>query len=498
LPELVPIAPLSPERFAGVLAREQADAFAVVVREGRERIAGRVVWNVNSTANGGGVAEMLRSLIAYVRGAGVDARWVVIDGEPEFFRVTKRIHNRLHGVAGDGGPLDVAELECYDAVTAANAASLVRLVAPGDIVLLHDPQTAGLAAPLRAAGAHVLWRCHVGLDIPNDLTRSAWQFLMPYVTPAEAYVFSRRAFAWDDLDPAKLAIIPPSIDAFSPKNQDMTGAETTSILHAAGLLAHNGSGAPTFVRQDGSPGRIDRRALIVEHEPLRAGEPVITQVSRWDRLKDPTGVMRAFAEHVGPATAAHLVLAGPDVRAVADDPEGQEVLEECIALRAQLPAAMSELIHLVALPMEDAEENAAMVNALQRHSTVVVQKSLAEGFGLTVAEAMWKGRPVVASRIGGIQDQIADGESGLLVDPHDLRAFGAALVALIHEPRLARRIGEAARSRLRDTFLGPRHLGQYLELFSAVLDGASGAGLHGGQAGPTPIARQQTRLTVGP
>jgi trehalose synthase len=496
LPELVPTAPLSPEQFAGVLTPEQADAFAVVVQEGRERLAGRVVWNVNSTANGGGVAEMLRSLIAYARGAGVDARWVVIDGEPEFFRVTKRIHNRLHGVAGDGGPLDVEELECYDAVTAANAASLARLVAPGDIALLHDPQTAGLATPLRAAGAHVIWRCHVGLDTPNDLARSAWQFLMPYVTPAERYVFSRRAFAWDDLDPARLAVIPPSIDAFSPKNQEMTRADARSILRAAGLLAHNGNGAPTFVRQDGSAGRIDRRALVVEHEPLRAGDPIITQVSRWDRLKDPTGVMQAFAGHVAPATRAHLVLAGPDVCAVADDPEGQEVLEACIAMRAALPAAVSERIHLVALPMADAEENAAMVNALQRHSTVVVQKSLAEGFGLTVAEAMWKGRPVVASRIGGIQDQITDGESGLLVDPHDLRAFGTALVRLVEDRQLAGRIGGAARSRVRDAFLGPRHLGQYLELFATVLDGTSAAGLHAGQAGRTPISSQRTGLTV--
>jgi trehalose synthase len=321
---------------------------------------------------------------------------------------------------------------------------------------------------------------------------------MPNVTQAEAYVFSRRAFAWEDLDPARLSIIAPSIDAFSPKNHEMTRAQTTAILHAAGLLAHNGSGAPTFVRQDGTPGRIDRRALVVEHEPLRAGDPLITQVSRWDRLKDPTGVMKAFADHVAPAAAAHLVLAGPDVRAVADDPEGQEVLEECIALRAELPADVSELIHLAALPMNDAEENAAMVNALQRHSTVVVQKSLAEGFGLTVAEAMWKGRPVVASRIGGIQDQIADGESGLLVDPGDLTDFGGALVGLLDEPRLAERIGQAARARIRDAFLGPRHLGQYLELFSRVVDGAGAADLHAGQAVKTPIPGPRPRPTVDP
>jgi trehalose synthase len=307
------------------------------------------------------------------------------------------------------------------------------------------------------------------LDVPNRRARSAWEFLLPYVTHADAYVFSRNAFAWKDLDPSRLAIIPPSIDAFSPKNQELTRAATTAILHAAGLLAHNGRGAPVFTRLDGSPGRIDRRALIIEHEPLHADVPLITQVSRWDRLKDPVGVMRAYADCVAPRTDAHLVLAGPDVRAVADDPEGQEVLDACIAARADIPARIRNRIHLVALPMEDAEENAAIVNAMQRHSTVVVQKSLAEGFGLTVAEAMWKSRPVVASRIGGIQDQIVDGQSGILVDPTDLEAFGAALVDLLGAPRRAARIGTAARLRVRDGFLGPRHLGQYVELLRRVL-----------------------------
>jgi trehalose synthase len=470
LPELVPIAPLPPERFDGVLTAAQAADFAQVVADGRDRFAGRVIWNINSTAAGGGVAEMLRSLIAYARGAGVDSRWLVVDGDPAFFRVTKRLHNRLHGARGDGGPLGARERRCYEAVTEANAAALAPLVDAGDIVLLHDPQTAGLIEPLRAAGALVIWRCHVGLDVPNRLARSAWKFLLPHVVDADAYVFSRMAFAWNDLDPARLAIIPPSIDAFSPKNQELARRATKAILYAAGLLAHNGRGAPVFSRHDGSPGRIDRRALLVEREPLGPETPTITQVSRWDRLKDPLGVMQAYAEYVAPGTEAHLVIAGPDVRAVADDPEGQEVFDACIAARAELPARVRDRIHLAALPMNDAEENAAIVNALQRHSTVVVQKSLAEGFGLTVAEAMWKGRPVVASRIGGIQDQIVDGESGLLVAPTDLEAFGAALVQLLERPRMAARMGAAAHERVRDKFLGPRHLGQYVELFTRVRD----------------------------
>jgi trehalose synthase len=179
--------------------------------------------------------------------------------------------------------------------------------------------------------------------------------------------------------------------------------------------------------------------------------------------------MEAFGEFVAPRSDAHLVLAGPDVRAVADDPEGREVLDACIAWREARPEALRARIHLAALPMEDAEENAAIVNALQRRSTVVVQKSLAEGFGLTVSEAMWKARPVVASRIGGIQDQIADGQSGLLVEPHNLSGFGDAVVGLLNDPRRAAAMGAAARARVRDEFLGPRHLAQYLELFTRVL-----------------------------
>jgi trehalose synthase len=471
----VPIAPLAPERFRSVLTPDQADQFDRTVAVGREAFAGRVIWNVNSTATGGGVAEMLQSLIAYARGAGVDARWLVIEGTPEFFRVTKRLHNRLHGWPGDGGRLGARERAIYESVTEANARSMSGLVSPGDVVLLHDPQTAGLVLPMQRAGAHVIWRCHVGLDRPNRLTRSAWRFLVPYVVPADAYVFSREAFAWEDLDPGKTAIIPPSIDAFSAKNQPMQRKAVAAILHAAGVSRHNGSGRAVFTRQDGSPGRVDRRAKVWRDAPLMADTPAVTQVSRWDALKDPVGVMDAFAAFVAPRAQAHLVVAGPDVSAVADDPEGLEVLETCIARRAAMAPAIRARIHLIALPMDDTEENAAIVNALQRRATVVIQKSIAEGFGLTVAEAMWKGKPVVASRIGGIQDQIVDGESGMLVEPTDLEAFGDALVRLLDDPAAAGRMGAAAQVRVRGAFLGPRHLSQYLELFTRVLEASPGA-----------------------
>lgn len=465
---LVDVAPLAIERFERVLTAEQEQDLLRTVARGRELLTGRVVWSVNSTAHGGGVAEMLQSLIAYGRGGGVDARWVVIGGEPDFFRVTKRIHNRLHGYAGDGGPLGEHERSIYEACTAANAEQLAPLVGEGDIVLLHDPQTAGLVDAMKAAGAHVVWRAHVGLDLPNDQARDAWRFLLPYVTRADAYVFSRRGFAWEGLDERRLTIIPPSIDPFSPKNQALESDAVRAILRVMGL--RNGDGArPEFMCHDGSTRLVERAAELVEEEPLPEGASIVTQVSRWDRLKDPFGVMEGFVAHVLPGTDAHLVLAGPETAAVLDDPEGAEVLRLCIDRWRGLSPEVRRRVHLALLPMADSDENAAMVNALQRSAAVVVQKSIAEGFGLTVSEAMWKARPVVASRVGGIQDQIVDCESGRLVDPTDLESFGAAVSELLLNDELADHMGKAAMERVRMDFLGARHLGQYVDLFERVI-----------------------------
>jgi trehalose synthase len=486
----VPIAPLAPERFSAVLTDEQAQAFQRVLDDAGRVLAGRVVWNVNSTATGGGVAEMLRSLLAYARGAGVDARWVVIEGNPDFFRVTKRIHNRLHGASGDGGELGDVERSIYEAVAEANAAELTRLVAPGDVVLLHDPQTAGLSAPLHDTGAHVIWRCHVGIDEPDEMSRSAWSFLRPYVAPADAYVFSRRAFEWEGLDPDRMALIPPSIDAFSPKNQQLEPDAVKAILHVAGLGPHNGRSGAWFTRHDGTPARVDRSAQRWENDVIPGDAPLVVQVSRWDRLKDPRGVIDGFVRAAAVQTPAHLLLAGPDVSAVADDPEGLEVLGECIDYWRALPDALRDRVHLAALPMDDADENAAIVNAVQRRATVAVQKSLAEGFGLTVAEAMWKARPVVASRIGGIQDQIVDGTSGILVDPRDLDQYAMALTDLLKDPVRAENMGQAAQIRVRDNFLGSRHLGQYLDLLTKLMDANpvdTNSGSHGREATVTGV-----------
>ncbi|MFP5298203.1 MAG: glycosyltransferase [Actinomycetota bacterium] len=466
----VEIGPLRPERFEEALEAPAYQVFLETIRSAGPLFEGRKVVNVNSTARGGGVAEMLASLLAYARGAGVDARWLVITGRPDFFHVTKRIHNNLHGAPGDGGPLGDEEHRIYEETLGFNVPELTELISPRDIVLLHDPQTAGLVTPLKGIGATVMWRCHVGLDTPNAVARGAWEFLRRYVEPADRYIFSRQAFAWENLVDDKIVVIPPSIDAFSPKNQEMSAEVMRSILVTTGLMQGTAVTTPGFIKVDGTHGRVTRATEMYGAGPFGPETPLVVQVSRWDRLKDPLGVIRGFVDHIAPAGDAHLVLAGPAVAAVSDDPEGAEVLEECRDAWSQLPEEVAGRIHLACLPMDDGQENAAIVNALQRRADVIVQKSLAEGFGLTVAEGMWKGRPVVASRIGGIQDQIEDGVSGVLIDdPSDLAAYGKAVAGLLNDPEKAEQIGRAAQARVRDEFLGPRHLMQYMELIAPFI-----------------------------
>lgn len=467
------------EVFEEHVEPERWRAFQQTVEEGRARLAGRTWWNVNSTSRGGGVAEMLQSILAYARGAGVDTRWLVIQGTPEFFHITKRLHHALHGSRGDGSPLGDAERRVYEEVLRDNLEELAPLVRPGDVVLLHDPQTAGLVAPLVGLGARVAWRCHIGSGVGNDEVARGWAFLLPYLAEAHVSVFSRQAYV-----PRALAdrsvIIRPSIDIFSVKNQPMDEPTRRAILVHTGLLqGHDGHGEPVFTRRDGVLGRVDRCVDIVRNGPAPAYEaPLVVQVSRWDPLKDPAGVMCGFAALLRstPSVRAHLVLAGPSVNAVADDPEAAATFDAVMRRWRTLPHAVRERVHLICLPMADVEENAAIVNALQRHAAVVVQKSLEEGFGLTVTEAMWKGRPVVASCVGGIQDQIQDGVHGLLVrDPHDLSEFGAVLGRVLTDAALAERLGQAARQRVLDDFTGVRHLTDYANIIDRLNVGAVAA-----------------------
>jgi trehalose synthase len=469
----VQFGPRPVELLLSLVREDQIDDTSRVVDEMRRRMEGRVLWNVNSTGLGGGVAEMLRPLLGYVKALGVDTRWVVIEGTPDFFRITKRLHHALHGSGGDGSPLGQSERAVYEQVLQANAEELLRLIRPRDFVILHDPQTAGLAPHLVRSGAIVIWRCHVGDDKLDGQAELGWGFLAPYLEDVAAAVFSRSRYIPGCCDHGRSVVIPPSIDAFSAKNQELDDATVRAILVHAGLVeGPPDEGSTTFRRDDGSPGRVQRQASVLRLGPAPSWEtPLVVQISRWDPLKDPAGVMQGFAEHVDGAgpTGPALVLAGPVVGVVADDPEDTAVLEQVVAEWHRLPPSHRNRIHLASLPMADVEENAAIVNALQRHATVVVQKSLHEGFGLTVTEAMWKSRPVVASAVGGIQDQITDGVHGLLVqDPFDTRAVGTALGRILEDSDYAAWLGRNAHCRVRDEFLVVRHLIQHAELIERI------------------------------
>jgi trehalose synthase len=467
----VQIAAVPPESLEPVIGDERVAR----LREGAERtrafLGRRQVLNVNSTATGGGVAELLQTLLAYSRGFGIDTRWVVIEADPAFFAITKRLHDGLYGSSGDGGPLDAAEHDHYEAVLRDNAAEILAVVRPGDVVLLHDPQTAGLARELTQAGAQVVWRCHVGRDYANEYSQRAWEFLRPYLERVAVFVFSRAAFAPPWVRRETLRVIEPSIDPFSAKNQAIEESEVRSILQHVGLLG-DGVEEPRgyFTRRDGSPGHVDRHADILQTGPPPPPDaPLVAQLSRWDVWKDMRGVMLGFAEHLEDLTDTHLVLAGPSVTGVADDPAASRVLSDCVATWRELPHAIRSRTHLACVPMADPDEAAIIVNALQRHATVVVQKSLAEGFGLTVAEAMWKDRPVIASSVGGITDQIVDSDSGyLLPDPTDLSAFASTVRRVLGDPAERRRVGASAHRRVLERFLPDRHLEQWTDVIAAL------------------------------
>jgi trehalose synthase len=444
--------------FAEILGNERIRALESDAQSLRALLGQRTVWNVNTAAAGGGVAEMLRSALRYARGLDIDIRWLVFEGPSDFFRITKRIHNALHGAKGDGSPLGADEIATYQRVTNENAIALDALVRPGDIVVCHDPQTAGLIPHLLGKGMRAIWRCHIGHDRHDEEVDRGWAFLRPYLEAVPAAVFSRAAYAPAWLHGKRTIVLPPTIDPFSAKNRPMDDATIRAVLVHAGLVdGPPGPAAPQFVRDDGSTSRVAREAEVVRLGRAPAWEtPLIVQVSRWDAMKDPIGVLEGVARYLEPNSphGAQLVLAGPSANSVADDPEAAKVFGELQRAWHEAPIAARRGVHLAMLPMDDEEENAALVNALQRHAAIIVQKSLQEGFGLTVTEAMWKRRPVVASAVGGIQDQIRDGVDGLLVHhPSDLREFAGALRQILSDDVLAQRLGDAAYQRVRDHYL---------------------------------------------
>ncbi len=432
----------SPELLVPVLGQARVDQLIAVGQQVTSELDGRRVVSINSTASGGGVAEMMPVLLAYAGGAGIDGHWLVIEGDRELFAITKRLHNLIHGEPGDGGPLGLAERDHMMAVWDRNRPTATELIRSTDAVLIHDPQPTPMAQWLSELGTPVIWRCHIGIDEQNDYTRIAWDFLRPFLEPyVDMYVFTRRQYAPDWVPDDRLHVIRPALDPFSVKNRMISPADSLAILQTVGIVSGKPGRVATFQGSSGEDHLVVTPAAVVTDGLPSSDDPLVVQVSRWDALKDMGGAMQAFVNDEGCADA-HLVLAGPDVSSVTDDPEGQGVLADVIALWHGLPADQRARVSIVCLSMDDPEENAIVVNALQRHARIIVQKSLKEGFGLTVTEAMYKSKPVVASAVGGIVDQIRPGVDGLLVDPHDLAATGRAIATLLADPVAAAQMGE--------------------------------------------------------
>jgi trehalose synthase len=370
------------------------------------QLSGRTVQMVNSTAMGGGVAEILNRLIPLIQELGLRPRWDVITGGQDFFEVTKAFHNALHG-----GPYQ-ARKENFDLFLATNEMNRQRLPFDCEFTVIHDPQPVALIEARSRQEGLWIWRCHIDLSNPNP---EVWGFLRPFVYRYDGALFSSPEFARQLPIPQYLSF--PCIDPLSEKNVELDPACVQEVVERFGI------------------------------DPAR---PIITQISRFDRLKDPTGVVRAY-QIVRRYMDCQLVLAGGSAT---DDPEGEIVLEE-----VRREAQDDPDIHLLNLPPWSATE----INALQRASTIIVQKSLREGFGLTVTEALWKKKPVVASAVGGIPAQVIHNHTGLLV--HSVEGTAYQIRFLLSNPALALKLGEQGHEHVRENFLITTNVKRYLTIF---------------------------------
>ncbi|MFD7508444.1 glycosyltransferase [Streptomyces sp. NPDC059853] len=425
--------PATLDAFLTLIGPERAGRLRDAARRLRGGLDGGTLWHVNSTATGGGVAEMLYVLVPLYRALGVPTRWAVVDGDTAFFDITKRLGNLAYGSTADADLLRPGDLEGYTGHLAGEAEELRAVLRPGDVLLLHDHQTAGLVPLLSAETAGIYWRCHVGVDEPTDGSRRAWAALAPLLDKANGVIFSVAAHLPAELSGHRVAIIPPVLWPFAPKNQHLPAGQLPGLLDRCGL---------------GGPGTVPGYVLADGHRD--PAEPLVVQVSRWDRLKDMHAVLTGF----GAVPDAQLALIGPDPASIPDDIEQAHWFDVCRTTWTALPDRLRHRTRLVCLPMHDLDDNARLVNAAQRAADVVVQKSLAEGFGLTVTEAMWKARPVVGSAVGGIAAQIEHGATGLLLDdPHDLAAFAALVTRLTSGATDGAALGRRARARVHDAYL---------------------------------------------
>jgi trehalose synthase len=408
----------------------------------RQPAAGPKIVHVNATATGGGVAELLHGLVPAQEAAGTSVGWAVIGGDAGFFAFTKHLHHLLHDRADPAAP-DPGVVEHYRSLLEPQARWLAGQVGPGDVVALHDPQTLGLVPVLARTGAQVLWHCHVGTTVAGAAgPATVWRALRPELSEVDTAVTTLPEFFPPSVPEDRRHLAAPAIDPVSPKNRPLSRGEIAALLDSAGLVGAADWG-PATVEQD---------------RPLPHGARVVLQVSRWDPLKDMPGVVRLVP--LLPQDV-HVVLAGNDPNEIPDDPEGFAVLAEVRAARAELSTSDQARVHLVLTSSRHGDRAALLVNALQRRADVVLQKSIAEGFGLTVTEAMAKGRAVVAADVGGLRQQITDGDNGLLVDPRDLDGVAAALRRTLAEPLLARRMGRNAAESATRRYLMPRLVADY-------------------------------------
>ena len=371
-----------------------------------ERLKGKVIQNINSTSVGGGVAEILHRIVPLLKELGVDARWDLIKGGEQFFEVTKKFHNTLHGM-----PVDISQGD-FDVFLDTSRSNIEEINVYGDVVFVHDPQPIALIK--NKADNKWVWRCHIDVSEPNQ---KVWGFLRGFIDAYDAAVFSAPAFS--QKLPIRQFLISPSIDPLSDKNKELPQEAIDSVLIKYGIPKD---------------------------------KPIITQISRFDRLKDPLGAIEVYKQ-VKRYSDCRLILAGGGA---SDDPESAEVLSEVKETAKDDPD-----IHILLLPQNDIE-----INALQRASTIILQKSIREGFGLTVAEALWKAKPVVASHVGGIPLQITHKYSGLLC--HSIEGASFAVKQLLNSPDYARRLGESGREHIKNNFLITRHLRDYMLLFLSL------------------------------
>ena len=413
---LTPPAPTPAPRkddYRDIIGRAQVDALHFLARD----LKGKAIKMVNSTAVGGGVAEMLNRLVPLLSELEVPTQWDVITGGNDFFEVTKAFHNALHGT---GYELTKAAQEIF---LTYNEQNRERLQFEEEMVVIHDPQPVGLIRSRDKTSASWVWRCHIDLSNPDE---RVWEFLRPFVEQYDAAIFSSQSFARQLPIPQYLFY--PCIDPLSEKNKDLPDSVVQKVCDEFG---------------------IDR------------SRPIVTQVSRFDRLKDPVGVVHAY-KLAKKYVDCQLVLAGGGA---SDDPEGAAVLQE-----VKEAAGSDPDIIILDLPPWCAFE----INAIQRASTIVVQKSLREGFGLTVTEALWKGKPTIASAVGGIPNQIIHKLTGVLV--HSVEGCAFQIRYLLTHPDFARRIGASGREHVKENFLITTNVKRWLLLFR-ILEETKGRGV---------------------